>query len=249
MASTSSLVRVSVSTRPARGRAVRGRRLLQTNRASLTPPPGLAFTTDGNFLDPEEAATVAGLGNDEAHARKLREAFSATEGIVVGAFARVDKESNSDATQKNRRFPGSSLVQMGFDLIAGEGDVEGKKLVGYARAATDGSMVATVDDVVVDTKYRKRGIGRRLVSKLYAELRNREIYDVGARVPESAEKFFSKNGFGPDVEGAVLMRLSSDTVETNYGDAFDPKRQLKVEKVRECLLLAMEKADDAKDTG
>ena len=135
---------------------------------------------------------MAGRAGDAAHAARLRAVFSAREGVVVGAFARLDGDGDGDGDAvPARRFPGASLVQMGFDLLAGDGDVDGKSLVGFARAATDGSMVATVDEVVVDARFRNAGIGVRLLGKLAATLRAREVYDVGARVP-AARRSFSK---------------------------------------------------------
>jgi GNAT superfamily N-acetyltransferase len=59
--------------------------------------------------------------------------------------------------------------------------VNGKTLVGFVMASTDGSMVATVDMVFVAEAYRGVGIGRKLVSRLAMELRDREIYDIGVR--------------------------------------------------------------------
>jgi N-acetylglutamate synthase-like GNAT family acetyltransferase len=170
---------------------------------------------------------VAGRAGDAAHAARLRAVFSAREGVVVGAFARVGGDGDGDGDGvPARRFPGASLVQMGFDLLAGDGDVDGKALVGYARAATDGSMVATVDEICVDNRFRDAGVGARLMEKLAFALRSREIYDVGARVPEASRTFFKKCGFGPDAEGAVLMALPAEVAE-EMRNARDPKRRLK----------------------
>jgi GNAT superfamily N-acetyltransferase len=195
-------------------------------------------------IDPNDASAVASREGDEGYAERLREVFAAHEGVVVGAFARVDGDGNGDEpTVLERRFPGLSLVQMGFDLLAGDGDVEGKTLIGYARAATDGSMVATVDEVVVDRKFRNRGVGRRLLSKLGDELRLREIYDVGARVPDVSRNFFRQCGFAPDPEDSVLMALPEEVAENTFARDFDPARRLKRggEGVRERMLKEMEK--------
>ena len=227
----------------------RNRRPLPVLGASRTPPPGLAFTADVNLVKPHDACSVAGKPNNSGHAAKLKTVFASGEGIVVGAFARVD--GDDDDTQKEptaRRFPGTrSLVQFGFDLIAGDGDVDGKILIGFARAATDGSMVATIDEVTVSNQYRNRGVGTRLITKIASELRVREIYDVGARVPGASKTFFEKCGFKPDVEGAVLMRLAPETIDTRFTGKFDPARELKRKGVVILMLGAMEKADEAKD--
>ena len=96
---------------------------------------------------------------------------------------------------------------MGFDMLAGEGNVDNKTLIGFAQAATDGAMVATVDCVVVDERYRRTGLGQKLVKRLGDELRYREIFDIGVRAPNEHQGFFEACNFGPDAEGAVLMSL------------------------------------------
>ena len=248
MASTSS-ARAPASARASPGRHPRARasrRAAAAPRASrASPPPGLAFSSDADAIDPAEASAVAGRAGDAAHAARLRAVFSAREGVVVGAFARVGGDGDGDGDGvPARRFPGASLVQMGFDLLAGDGDVDGKALVGYARAATDGSMVATVDEICVDKRFRDQGVGARLMEKLAFALRSREIYDVGARVPEASRTFFKKCGFGPDAEGAVLMSLPAEVAE-EMRNARDPKRRLKRDGkgVEALMLRAVERAE------
>ena len=247
MASTSSAraptaARVSLGRDP---RARASRRAAAAPRASrASPPPGLAFSSDADAIDPAEASAVAGRAGDAAHAARLRAVFSAREGVVVGAFARLDGDGDGDAVPA-RRFPGASLVQMGFDLLAGDGDVDGKSLVGFARAATDGSMVATVDEIAVDARFRNAGVGARLLGKLAATLRAREVYDVGARVPAARRSFFETCGFGPDAEGAVLMALPAEAAAEIRGARDHPARRLKRngEGVEALMLRAMERAD------
>ena len=247
MASTSTACTLAVA-RASPGRDLRARssrRAVAASRASrASPPPGLAFSSDADAIDPTEASAVAGRAGDAAHAARLRAVFSAREGVVVGAFARLDGDGDGDGDAvPARRFPGASLVQMGFDLLAGDGDVDGKSLVGFARAATDGSMVATVDEIAVDARFRNAGVGVRLLEKLAATLRAREIYDVGARVPAARRSFFETCGFGPDAEGAVLMALPADAA-AEIRAARDPARRLKRNGrgVEALMLRAMERA-------
>lgn len=44
------------------------------------------------------------------------------------------------------------------------------KLVGYARAAGDGALVATLHDVAVLPELRRRGLGRALLRRLLAQV-------------------------------------------------------------------------------
>ena len=72
MASTSSArapttARVSLRRDP---RARASRRAAAAPRASrASPPPGLAFSSDADAIDPAEASAVAGRAGDAAHAR------------------------------------------------------------------------------------------------------------------------------------------------------------------------------------
>jgi len=45
---------------------------------------------------------------------------------------------------------------------------EGRRLVGFARAISDGVTNGYISTVVVDADYRGRGVGRRLVQRLVA---------------------------------------------------------------------------------
>jgi ribosomal protein S18 acetylase RimI-like enzyme len=182
-----------------------------TNNAAL---PGLAFTSKPENIDPRRAAQLlGGSGDDTRLVRKLASMFAAKEGCVIGAFARV----GADDTEVDPNDPGGStsnspanlkgIWAMGFDMLAGEGNVDNKTLVGFAQAATDGAMVATVDCVVVDERYRRTGLGQKLVKRLGDELRYREIFDIGVRAPNEHQGFFEACNFGPDAEGAVLMSL------------------------------------------
>ena len=181
------------------------------NNAAL---PGLAFTSNPENIDPRRAAQLlGGSGDDTRLVRKLTSMFAAKEGCVIGAFARV----GADDTEVDLNDPGGStsnspanlkgIWAMGFDMLAGEGNVDNKTLVGFAQAATDGAMVATVDCVVVDERYRRTGLGGKLVKRLGDELRYREIFDIGVRAPNEHQGFFEACNFGPDAEGAVLMSL------------------------------------------
>ena len=48
---------------------------------------------------------------------------------------------------------------------------EGPRLVGFARALSDGITNAYVSSVMVDAAYRRRGIGRELIGRLLADRR------------------------------------------------------------------------------
>lgn len=47
---------------------------------------------------------------------------------------------------------------------------DGERLIGFARALSDGQLVAYVEEVVIDQHYREQGLGQALVGALLAEL-------------------------------------------------------------------------------
>ena len=80
------------------------------------------------------------------------------------------------------------------------------EVVAYAYAASDGSMVATVERVCVREDLRRRGVGTRTARALADALAAREIYDVGARVPGGLRIFFEGMDYDDDESGATYMR-------------------------------------------
>lgn len=86
-----------------------------------------------------------------------------------------------------------------------------RRLVGYARAASDGALVGTVCDVVVAPHLRRTGVGRRLLAALLSELGALGVGDVGSLVPPSVAPFFTACKFGPDSLGAIHMALPPRT--------------------------------------
>ena len=100
-----------------------------------------------------------------------------------------------------RRFARASAVTR---TCVGAYDGTSGELVGWACAAGDGACAATIERVCVRWDRRGAGVGSRLVRALGRELFRREIYDVGARVPEALGGFFAACDFGED--GSTHMR-------------------------------------------
>ncbi len=67
------------------------------------------------------------------------------------------------------------------------------KLIGFARVLTDGVYRAVLEDVVVAEAYRSRGIGRRLVELLLAELG--EVEEVMLGCMENLAPYYEQFGF------------------------------------------------------
>jgi len=52
---------------------------------------------------------------------------------------------------------------------------DNEKLVGFARAVTDDIYRALIEDVVVDSNYRKQGIGTHMIHKMLKRLEHVEV--------------------------------------------------------------------------
>lgn len=92
-------------------------------------------------------------------------------------------------------WPNRTLEDIGNLLVPGVsvGAWDGEKLIGFARAVSDGVFRAYIEDVVVDEAYRRRGVGDRLIHVLMDELRHLEV--VSLFCEEDLTTFYERNGF------------------------------------------------------
>ena len=65
---------------------------------------------------------------------------------------------------------GEGAIAAVLDAGPAVGAWEGERLVGFARAVADGPFRAYIEDVIVEGRYRGRGVGNRLVARLLREL-------------------------------------------------------------------------------
>jgi ElaA protein len=78
----------------------------------------------------------------------------------------------------------------------------GADLVAYARCNWPSGAIAfaSIGRVVVSKQHRGRGLGRELLQRILARLRNDESYDVEIGAQLHLEKFYSHFGFVSDGE-------------------------------------------------
>ena len=76
---------------------------------------------------------------------------------------------------------------------------DGAKLVGYARAISDGVTTAYVSNVMVDPDYRRRGIARRVMAAL---MDGREGVKFVLHTRTGSRSFYAAIGF---VDAADMM--------------------------------------------
>jgi len=66
-------------------------------------------------------------------------------------------------------------------------------LIGYGRALSDGMYRALIDDIVIDESYRKKGLGKTIMTKLLEQLK--EVDEVFLNTREHLESFYEQFGF------------------------------------------------------
>ncbi len=81
---------------------------------------------------------------------------------------------------------------------------DGERLVGFARAISDGEHRAYVEDVVIDPEYRGRGIGEGIVAALVGAIGEVHIVSLFCE-PERVE-FYGRNGFRASETAVMLHR-------------------------------------------
>ncbi|MFD2563817.1 GNAT family N-acetyltransferase [Aquimarina rubra] len=72
-------------------------------------------------------------------------------------------------------------------------DTNTEQLIGFGRALSDGVYRALLDDIVVDTVYRKQGLGKRIVKELLDQLLGVEQIFLNTK-PDLAA-FYNQFGF------------------------------------------------------
>lgn len=86
------------------------------------------------------------------------------------------------------------------------GAFAGDRLVGMARAISDGASDAYIQDVTVLRDYRRQDIGRRLIAVLIGCLKEKNINWIGLIAEPGSESLYERLGFEPLV-GHTPMRL------------------------------------------
>jgi len=126
--------------------------------------------------------------------------YRADREIDLGALAAL--RSACDFAAKPRDFLEQQIVGARWVVHAYAGD----RLVGFARAISDGITNAYVSSVMVAPDMRRRGIGRALIERLLA---GRPHIRFVLHTRPDAAAFYAAVGFSPAISMLVRERLSS----------------------------------------
>jgi ribosomal protein S18 acetylase RimI-like enzyme len=85
-----------------------------------------------------------------------------------------------------------ALVRQSFCFV---GAFCGGELIGMGRAVSDGVSDAYIQDVVVSKKFRRAGIGNRIIEKIIECLRSRRIGWIGLIAEPGTQPFYQRLGF------------------------------------------------------
>ncbi len=83
------------------------------------------------------------------------------------------------------------------------------RLIGFARAITDGVYRAVIDDIVVDSGWRGHGVGQELVRRLLEQLSALEQIRLNCR--DELVPFYEKLGFRLDTGNQMRAASKPDS--------------------------------------
>lgn len=104
-----------------------------------------------------------------------------------------------DPSRLPELISGSYLFAVAVDIPTG-------KSIGMGRVISDGIADAYIQDVVVLPQWRKKGVGKMIISALIEGCKFRSISWIGVIAQPGSEKLYRSLGFVP-MEGHVPMLL------------------------------------------
>ncbi|WP_152400666.1 GNAT family N-acetyltransferase [Paenibacillus cellulositrophicus] len=106
---------------------------------------------------------------------------------------------------------------LGSSIAVGAWDED--RLVGFARAVSDGLFRAYIEDMGVHEDYRKRGLGREIVDRITAELG--DIHVVSLFCESGLVDFYQQTGYKPTRQ--VVMHKSHEAAKVTKGEKNDER--------------------------
>ena len=70
-----------------------------------------------------------------------------------------------------------------------------EKVIGFARVLTDYVYKAMIFDVIVAASHRKAGLGRKIIERIIADKKLKDVTSFELYCPESIRPFYEKIGF------------------------------------------------------
>jgi GNAT superfamily N-acetyltransferase len=108
-----------------------------------------------------------------------------------------------------RSIEGIRKMLEGTAIILGAWEDE--RLIGFARAITDGIYRGLIDDVVVEESRRGQGIGSELMRRLLERLTEMGVEEIFLRCGRNVVPFYRRFGF--EITRSVVMDLKQSLRE------------------------------------
>ncbi|MDB9305628.1 MULTISPECIES: GNAT family N-acetyltransferase [Cyanophyceae] len=106
---------------------------------------------------------------------------------------------------------GRSIEELGIAIANSDPVIsicDGDRLIGFARATSDGIYRATIWDVVIHPEYRGTGLGRKLVETVLTHPRVSRVERVYLMTTHQQE-FYEKIGFQSNVSTTMVLNNQS----------------------------------------
>ena len=109
---------------------------------------------------------------------------------------------------KGRSIEGIQTMLEGTAIVLGAW--EDNRLIGFARAITDSTYRALIDDVAIDTPKRGQGIGSSLMQQLVKRLTEMDVEEVFLHCGDQVVPFYQQLGFEVSDSDCITMDLVQD---------------------------------------
>lgn len=106
---------------------------------------------------------------------------------------------------------------LGSSIAVGAWDED--RLVGFTRAVSDGLFRAYIEDMGVHEDYRNRGLGREIIDRITAELKN--IHVVSLFCESGLVDFYQQTGYKPTRQ--VVMHKRHEAAKVTEGEKNDER--------------------------
>jgi len=95
------------------------------------------------------------------------------------------------------------------DLLVGLCELDGERLIAFARVLTDRIFKAWIFDVIVDAEYQGRGLGQELLDRICGHEMLRDVQHFELYCREELVPFYERWGFTTQTGDVWLMRRTA----------------------------------------
>jgi N-acetylglutamate synthase-like GNAT family acetyltransferase len=147
---------------------------------------------------------------------QFREQLRCAEGDVYDRKSEIDLYQLQELLNVSAFWAkGRSIEDLSIAIANSEPVIsvwDGDRLIGFARATSDGIYRATIWDVVIHPEYRNSGLGSKLVQTVLSHPRMRSVERVYL-ITTHQQEFYQKIGFQPNnTTTMVLDNLANSTL-------------------------------------